>query len=208
MNPQPFANATSGFLWGDYEGLTAHGYNFYGAFTGRSIGRTPAQLDPIFFKRSAFKKPWPPVINICALQPSLCQLAEIDKNVIKLNCHMRGCIIIDPVPRNCLYKYACPGCSPAGKCPPPFYIMQFTDPAQAWDIKLLDPLGNMVKTDISRSDSVVTLSFAPKAEFVPNGKIGNYQLVFTMNNKGVIGKEYSVHTTLVASDVPFSRPEH
>ncbi len=50
MDPGPLANAASGFLWGDYEGLTANGNTFYGVFTGRSIGRTTAQLDPIFFK--------------------------------------------------------------------------------------------------------------------------------------------------------------
>jgi hypothetical protein len=49
MDPGPLANATSGFLWGDYEGLTAHGSTFYGVFTGASIGRGTPQLDPIFF---------------------------------------------------------------------------------------------------------------------------------------------------------------
>lgn len=50
MDPGPLANAGSGFLWGDYEGVTAAGDTFYGVFTGQSIGRTTAQLDPIFFK--------------------------------------------------------------------------------------------------------------------------------------------------------------
>jgi hypothetical protein len=50
MDPGPLANAASGFLWGDYEGLTVAGGTFYGVFTGRSIGRAVAQLDPIFFK--------------------------------------------------------------------------------------------------------------------------------------------------------------
>jgi hypothetical protein len=49
MDPGPLANATDGFLWGDYEGLTAQGDTFYGVFTGASIGRTTPQLDPIFF---------------------------------------------------------------------------------------------------------------------------------------------------------------
>ena len=49
MDPGPLANATSGFLWGDYEGLTAQGSTFYGVFTGVSIGRATPQLDPIFF---------------------------------------------------------------------------------------------------------------------------------------------------------------
>lgn len=55
MDPGPLANAASGFLWGDYEGLTAHGRNFYGVFTGASIGRTVQQLDPIFFKVTVAK---------------------------------------------------------------------------------------------------------------------------------------------------------
>jgi hypothetical protein len=53
MDPGPLANAASGFLWGDYEGLTAIGHTFYGAFTGQSTGRATSQLDPIFFKESA-----------------------------------------------------------------------------------------------------------------------------------------------------------
>jgi hypothetical protein len=53
LNPGPLGNAASGFLWGDYNGLTAHHNTFYGVFTGQSIGRTQAQLDPIFFKEKA-----------------------------------------------------------------------------------------------------------------------------------------------------------
>ena len=53
MDPTPLANAVDGFLWGDYEGLTAVGHTFYGVFTGASIGRATPQLDPIFFKASA-----------------------------------------------------------------------------------------------------------------------------------------------------------
>jgi hypothetical protein len=57
MDPGPLANAASGFLWGDYEGLTAAGSTFYGVFTGRSIGRAVAQLDPIFFKVDGGRQP-------------------------------------------------------------------------------------------------------------------------------------------------------
>ena len=53
MDPGPLANALSPQIWGDYEGLTALGNTFYGVFTGESIGRTPKQLDPIFFTASA-----------------------------------------------------------------------------------------------------------------------------------------------------------
>jgi hypothetical protein len=60
MDPSGFPNAKNVancestnagcFIWGDYEGLTAAGSSFYGVFTGASIGRTTAQLDPIFFR--------------------------------------------------------------------------------------------------------------------------------------------------------------
>lgn len=53
MDPGPLVGASNGFLWGDYEGLTAVGGNFYGVFTGKSIGRTTPQFDPIFFTETA-----------------------------------------------------------------------------------------------------------------------------------------------------------
>jgi len=53
MDPGPLFNAASGFLWGDYEGVTAAGSTFYGVFTGQSIGRGRVQLDPIFFRVDA-----------------------------------------------------------------------------------------------------------------------------------------------------------
>jgi hypothetical protein len=54
MNPTPLGNANNGFIWGDFEGLTAFGNTFYGAFTGQSLpgARTTSQLDPIFFMES------------------------------------------------------------------------------------------------------------------------------------------------------------
>jgi hypothetical protein len=56
MDPFPMTNAPNGFLWGDYEGLTAAGNTFYGVFTGASVGRTMLQFDPIFFSETADPK--------------------------------------------------------------------------------------------------------------------------------------------------------
>ena len=53
FDPTPLANAVPGFLWGDYEGLTAAGHMFYGVFTGLSLGRAAPEMDPIFFKARA-----------------------------------------------------------------------------------------------------------------------------------------------------------
>jgi hypothetical protein len=54
-DPSTFTAGTfrNGFLWGDYEGLTALGKTFYGVFTGASINRATVQQDPIFFTESA-----------------------------------------------------------------------------------------------------------------------------------------------------------
>src|SRR5688572_8076325 len=53
MDPAPLGNAASGFLWGDYEGLTAARNTFYGVFTGEGSGRAVPQLDPVFFRQKS-----------------------------------------------------------------------------------------------------------------------------------------------------------
>lgn len=83
MDPGPIANASSGFLWGDYEGITAHGNKFYGVFTGQSIGRTTLQLDPIFFTAPATNLLIP---NICKIKPWIC------KGVCDIPCNLHHCI--------------------------------------------------------------------------------------------------------------------
>ncbi|HKO36028.1 MAG TPA: sialidase family protein [Pyrinomonadaceae bacterium] len=83
MDPGPIANAASGFLWGDYEGITAHGNKFYGVFTGQSIGRATLQLDPIFFTAPATNLFIP---NICKTKPWIC------KGVCDIPCNLQHCI--------------------------------------------------------------------------------------------------------------------
>ena len=53
MNPTSIVNAMTGFLWGDYEGLTAARNTFYGVFTGEGSGRATPQLDPVFFRQKS-----------------------------------------------------------------------------------------------------------------------------------------------------------
>ena len=203
MDPGPITNANSGFLWGDYEGLTAHGFQFYGVFTGESTGRTTLQLDPIFFSRTALSIITDP-FSICVRRPWLCNLPVLDKNLIKLKCLFTDCKIFDPLPKNCLIKYNCPGCSPAGLCPPPFFIIKFWELDKAWTVRLIDPLGKEVKTKIELDKGVTVLTFKPEKQFMmKNGILGNYNLVFSLAKEGVTGKEYNIRTTLEASDKPF-----
>jgi len=58
-DPSTFTAGTfrNGFLWGDYEGLTALDKTFYGVFSGESIGRATVQQDPIFFTETAVFDP-------------------------------------------------------------------------------------------------------------------------------------------------------
>lgn len=77
MNPATLSNAASGFLWGDYEGLTAEGNTFYGVFTGQSTGRTTLQFDPVFFRTSAFATP--PTLHVTSplVFPESCSLTPV-----------------------------------------------------------------------------------------------------------------------------------
>lgn len=203
MNSADIPNAVNGFIWGDYEGLTAEGLFFYGVFSGRSIGRTQSQLDPIFFRCPAYRKKRPPV-SICERAPWKCRVPELERNLIKLKCAFEGCRIFDPVPRNCLVKFPCPGCSPNGLCPPPYYIMDFEGLDNSWEIELYDPTGNKVKTQLNNDKGRVVLTFSPEKQFMKaDGTLGDYMLVFNMNKNAEKGKEYNVKTNLRASDTPY-----
>ncbi|HEU5400151.1 MAG TPA: sialidase family protein [Terriglobales bacterium] len=157
MDPGPIANASSGFLWGDYEGLTAVGNTFYGVFTGQSIGRTVLQLDPIFFKVPAFK-----IMNICKAHPEICHGV----------CTVPNCRIINPLEKYCAAG-ACPGCA-GGMCP--FYRLIIEDLGDPWVVQIVDPTGTPVKTQQTRTSKGTIVSFRPSREFA--GEIGEYQVVF------------------------------
>jgi hypothetical protein len=60
LDPSTVPNATNGFIFGDYEGLTAQGTMFYGAFTGEGSGRSTTQMDPVFFRETGVRVIGPP----------------------------------------------------------------------------------------------------------------------------------------------------
>jgi hypothetical protein len=198
MDPGPIGNATSGFLWGDYEGLTAAGNMFYGVFTGQSIGRTTLQLDPIFFRRSAFRFPPPPCLKkwwVC--HPPF----KLEPGAFVLKCPLPGCVIVDPIPKNCLVKFKCPGCEPGMLCPP-FYNIFFEDLDPAWKVSVIDPRGQPVAARQMKTEKGLVLSFRPTAALFRDGKIGDYALVFEMGSGGKPDTEYKVKTRLEASSKP------
>lgn len=198
MDPGPLANASSGFLWGDYEGLTAQGNAFYGVFTGESIGRATRQLDPIFFTRSAFRR----YLNICEIKPWLCVLAHLEPKLILLKCPYPECFVIDRMPDNCKVKWDCPGCGPFGLCPP-YYNVFFDGLEDIWRVELYDPNGKLIRAPQWKTQTGVVVSFRPEKQFFLDGKIGDYTFVFKMGPKGKVGTEYRIQTRLEAGDKPY-----
>ncbi|HEX9943512.1 MAG TPA: hypothetical protein VGG03_15980 [Thermoanaerobaculia bacterium] len=106
MDPGPIANAASGFLWGDYEGLTAQGNLFYGVFTGQSINRSVLQLDPIFFTETAIA-PQPTPKELCL------QECEADRDDCMAGVSQPG----NPTPAQCVQMFN--ACKNQCNSPPP-----------------------------------------------------------------------------------------
>ena len=163
MDPGPIANASSGFLWGDYEGITAAGNTFFGVFTGQSIGRTTLQLDPIFFKAPALR-----FRNICEIYPPICHGL----------CTVPGCVLKNPLDKYCAGG-GCPGC-PGGRCG--LYNLFFEELGDPWTVQILDPRGTPVQVNTSRTAKGLMVSFRPSTEFA--NRIGEYTVVMRSSKAG------------------------
>jgi hypothetical protein len=201
MDPGPLTNAMSGYLWGDYEGLTAQGNEFFGVFTGASSGRTVAQLDPIFFRAGAG-----PVFGwLCITQPGRCRppIRMFPEGLV-IQCLTLPCIVRDPIPRNCLVKFRCPGCE-AGLCPP-YYQLHITGLGPAWDVGLFDRRGRPVAYTQHAVRGGTVIDFRPpRNEFTP-GAIADYYLAFQPTEQAALGRRYTARVRLVRSQEPYTSP--
>lgn len=186
MNPGPIANAASGFLWGDYEGLTAHGNTFYGVFTGESIGRSTLQLDPIFFTAPATKSS----PSICILNPQLCLAIDPKKFV---QCALPGCVLINPLEKICA-NGRCPGCV-GGRCD--FFNLVFEDLGDPWKVRVFDPRGNPVEARQTRRSKTTIVSFRPSAEFADRTE--DYTIAIT---GGRVGLQVNINPRLEVTRAP------
>ncbi|KAB2966091.1 MAG: hypothetical protein F9K16_00290 [Thermoanaerobaculia bacterium] len=117
-----------------------------------------------------------------------------------LECAVRGCRIFDPIPKNCLVKWNCPGCPPGALCPP-FYEMRFhgLDP-EVWQVELVDAEGEPVRFDSRWDGETRVLTFRPDRKRFIDGQIGDYVLVFTLGPKGIPGKAYEIRTDVKRLD--------
>jgi hypothetical protein len=112
-------------------------------------------------------------------------------------------MVVDLVPKNCLVKYACPGCPPDGLCPP-WYEMHFQGLDDSWSLNLLGPKGESIPHQTVKTQDDVVLSFRPSKSRFKSGSIGNYFLTFRLRSAGKTGMDYKVKTSLKVGDKPFS----
>lgn len=125
-----------------------------------------------------------------------------DRGRLVLECAVRGCRVFDPVPKNCLVKWDCPGCPPGGLCPP-WYEMRFEGfGPEEWEISLLDAEGLPVRIEQSVEGRSQLVRFRPSRRHYLDGQIGDYVLVFTLGPKGIPGKAYDLRTTVKRLDRP------
>lgn len=207
---------------GDYNDLLAAGRSFYGVFSAnntpdlanfpqgvryqRNVNFTTKTLlaldnttavvpsiDPFFFAVHE------PILDLCRVRPWLCSYVAMERGGLRLNCPVHGCVVIDPLPRNCLVKFDCPGCPPGGTCPP-YYHLHLEGLAAYWNVTLVDPEGYAVEHQLVRTSAGAVVSFQPSKERYIDGQIGNYLLVFEVGPGGKVGAEQRVKTRLTVSD--------
>jgi len=148
------------------------------------------------------------VSNICERYPEICHLKlQLSKGRIVLDCtgapRVPGlavdCIFRDPIPKNCLVKYACPGCPPGGLCPP-FYRFFFDGrDTRFWDVTVLTSKGDLVPHELTRTKTGVVLTFRPDKDHFLSGKVGDYELVFA-RKAGAKGMKYAFGARLELVD--------
>ena len=216
---------------GDYIRLMAVGRDFYGVFsanntpdmanfpqgvkyqrnvnfgTGKllavdNVTEVRPSIDPFFFK-----VPEVLIVNSCVRRPWLCLgPPKLERGFVTLECALRGCIIVDPLPQNCLVKFNCPGCGPGGLCPP-YYNIHLDGLQAAWDVGLYDARGTPIEHKQFNTRTGLVISFRPSKENYLEGRIGNYFLGFEMGPKGKPGTKYKVKARLERSDSPFEPPK-
>jgi hypothetical protein len=196
--------ADLGNQYGDYNGMVAFRGIANPVWTDRRSG-VPGGKEQIFTTAVRRGIVMPPIdFGLCRQRPWLCnQVAELIQGQLTLECNIRGCLNYDPIPKNCLVKFSCPGCSPGGLCPP-FYNISLDGLDPVWQVGVFDPKGEQASFTQAKTGTSTVLSFRPTKENFIDGQIGDYFLVFQMGPEGKLGQKYEVKTSLKVSDQPFS----
>jgi hypothetical protein len=141
------------------------------------------------------------LVMICEVRLRRCPIPGLAPNRITLHCDRLPCVFRDPVPRNCLIKYACNPCSTVSLCPPyEHFVFEGLD-LDLWDVALFDGAGEPVRHDLIRGDKDVVLRFRPDSAHYVDRRIGDYVLAFALKPGAKLGT-YQVRTRLVMSSKP------
>lgn len=199
--------ADTGNQYGDYNGFVAYRSVAYPSWTDRRTGN-PGGKEQIYTASLTSSLPFPP-IRPCRTAGLCVPPFEMFPGGLTLECLRRPCLVIDPLPRNCLVKFDCPGCSPGGLCPPWYNLtIQTLDPS--WRVTLYGPKGESVPYRSRKTTGGYEISFRPvKAQF-KDGKLGEYYLGFRLGANGKTGTQYKVKMSLQAGNeatVPAAPPK-
>lgn len=193
------AGADLGNQYGDYNGLVAYRKAAHPVWTDRRQG-VPGGKEQIF---TAGVGVGPGALPICLRYPKLCVLnPNLEAEAITLLCVRRPCLVVDPLPRNCLVKFSCPGCPPGGLCPP-FYHLFLEGIEDGWTVNLVRPNGQQAAFQSFKTESGLVLSFRPSQDLFKEGSIGDYYLTFRLRPTGKTGVNYRIKTRLKLSDAHF-----
>jgi hypothetical protein len=164
---------------------TAENVHVYIGTKGRGVWRFTIQV------------PQPMVVAACK-DMAACSRAIPEPDRLILECTDAPCAFIDPLPKNCLVKFACPGCED-GLCPPVYHVaFDGLDP-RLWDVQLYTGEGKPVDMELQETDTGVVLSFQPSEELYLDGLIGDYFLAFRMTPEAKAGT-YEFDAYLRTSD--------
>ncbi len=181
------------FAYFDHEGGTflRRRVNVYVGSAGRGVWR-------IALDRFGFTV----VRTICDRYPQICGRVRVFPGRIRIDCAPRvggepvDCVAFDPIDRNCLVKYSCPGCPPGALCPSYHFGFQGMDP-EVWDLSVLTKEGDPVPYELARTKEGLELSFRPEKGL----RVVDYQLVFA-RKAGTRGKSHAFGATLRFGDKP------
>ncbi|PPK88167.1 photosystem II stability/assembly factor-like uncharacterized protein [Neolewinella xylanilytica] len=152
----------------------------------------------------------PAAASPCLLNPALCIDLDLDDFRIGIDCGGRfPCYGRDPIPRNCLVKYRCPGCEEVALCPP-FYSMLFEDfPFEHFDLGLFHPNADTIDYGTTRVGKDLILTFRPSEALYEEAGIGAYELIFSArsNQDATIKARHEIATSIIAGDKPFEGQE-
>jgi hypothetical protein len=213
---------------GDYVDLVTVGRSFYGVFSASNVpdlnnfpqgvtyqrnadfttnqlrdvtntANVDVSIDPFFFRVTP-----PTIFHLCEYRPDLCRIVELAPGLIEIDVIENvPTLVVDPIPRNCLLKWSCPGCEGGGALCPPYYhiFIEDLDP-EVWTVQLFGRNGEIVKHRVNQHENGIVLSFRPRRDNFREGEIGDYAIGFQSIGR-VTGGRHVFPTRLEVSDFPF-----